>query len=102
MDERQQLRELEKESDEIKAEVIVLWHRVRRFGETLSELRGEAEERRSQSSIERYRDELPSETKFSLHPTGMRLFLKNARPSTFVVVVIVLGVIVLTWLLRSR
>ena len=99
---RKRLLDLEREIDGIKAEVIVIWHRVRRVMEDLAALKDETDERQSQNSLPKYRDELPSETKFSLHPTGIRLLLKNTRPSTFVVVVVVLGIVALVWLLRPR
>jgi hypothetical protein len=99
-DDRRRLLDLEKEVDSIKAEVIVMWHRLRRVIDELADIRAEAAERQSRDAIDRYRDELPSETQLSLRPTRVRLFLKNARPSTFVIFVLVLGVVALTWLLR--
>jgi len=101
-DERQRRLDLEREVDELKAEVIVIWGRVRRLGNELATLQGEAEDRQSQSAIDRYRDELPSETQFSLRPTGLRVLLKNARPSAFILFVIVVGIVVLAWVLRLK
>lgn len=80
-----------------------MWNRIRRVLDELATLRDEADERQSQSALPPYREELPSETKFSLYPTGMRVLLKNTKPSAFLTVVLVIGIIVLTWLfLRPR
>ena len=55
--------ELERDVDDIKAQVLIQWHRIRRVIDELERLRGDAdEERRSQTSVDRYRDEMPSET----------------------------------------
>lgn len=101
-DERRRRQDLEREVDDIKAQVLVIWNRIKRVLDELAELRDDENERKSQAALPPYRDELPSETNFSLRPTGLRLALKNARPSTFVIVVLVIGVVALTWLLRPR
>lgn len=102
--ERQRRQELEREADEIKAQVLVIWGQLRRIGDELSALREDENERQSQTAIDRYREELPSETKFSLNPTGMRILFKNNKPSGWLVVVIVLTVaaVVLALLLKPR
>src|SRR5882672_11461921 len=99
--ERQRRLELEREVDEIKAQVLVMWGNLRRISDQLGELRDDENERQSQTAIDRYREELPSETKISLSPTGVRATTKNGRPLRLVLVLVV-GVIVLAWLLRPR
>lgn len=105
-DERRRRQELEREADDIKAQVLVQWNRIKRVIDELGELRDEENERKSQSALPPYREELPSETNLSLRPTGIRLAMKNAKPSMFVIVVLVLWVValvlVLVWLLRLR
>lgn len=103
---RRRILDLEKEADDIKGQVIAQWHRIRRVMDEIERIRGDVDEDRlSQSSVDRYRDEMPSETQLSLHPTGLRLRLLNTKPSGFLVallVILVLGIIALVWLLRPR
>jgi hypothetical protein len=101
-DERRRRLELERETDELKAQVLVIWGRLRHISEDLSELRDNENERKSQNALPPYRDELPSETQISLRPTGARFLFKNGRPSTVLVALIVLGVVAMVWLLRPR
>jgi hypothetical protein len=103
--ERQRRHELEREADEIKAQVLVIWGRISRLSKDIALLQDQENERQSQTAIDRYREELPSETKFSLNPTGMRILFKNNKPSAWlllVIVVVVGGVVALALLLRSR
>lgn len=95
MPDRRRLLELEEEADAAKAEIIVLWSRIRRLSDEISTLKDDVDERVSQTAIDRYRDELPSETKLSLYPTGMRILWKNSKPSTFLFAVIAIAVVAL-------
>lgn len=99
--ERERRKDLEREVDELTAQVIVMWRRLRSMHEELVSLRDDENERQSQTSLERYRDELPSETKFSLSPTGARATMKNGRPAV-IAIVLVLGIVALAWLLGPR
>jgi hypothetical protein len=101
--ERQRRLELEKEVDDLTAQAIVMWRRIRSAQEELVKLRDDENERQSQSSIEKYRDEMPSETKFSLSPTGARATMKM-RPVFIVAAMAVLvgGFVALAWLLGRR
>jgi hypothetical protein len=105
-DDRQRRLALERELDEVTAQVITLWNRVRRIREEFSLLQDEANERQSQSALAAYRDELPSETNFSIRAPGggMRVLMKNHRPSTLLLislaVVVLVGITVSVWLLK--
>jgi hypothetical protein len=103
---------VEAEIDAIHAELAKLWARVegleRRAG---SKGKAEPPPRSSSSKGRRppdededdpYREEFPSYTSFSLHPTAWRVILQNWKPSAWVIVVFIVAAttIAVAWLLR--
>ena len=101
-DERMKWREFEREADELKAEVLVMWGRIRRLQDDMAAFSDEALDRASQTALEKYRDEMPSETKLSISPQGARLLFTNGRPWAFVVCTALIAIVVLAWILRPR